>query len=279
MAKSTSVKSSLAVDPGAFALADVDPQAITVGPEHRKDAAEEMAELEGRVGELHDRLWAAAKAGASTSRLLIILQGMDTSGKGGAAKAFDRLLHPAGFVVVGFGVPTPEEKAHHFLWRHERALPTAGRITLFDRSHYEQVLVVRVHELGPWQSAYDEINEWEASLAADGVVFLKVMLHISREEQAERLLERLGDPAKHWKYNPHDVDERELWDSYQTSYEDMLRRCSTDVASWYVVPANRKWHRDWLLSQLLVETLESIPVEWPPTTFDPAVEAERVRAS
>lgn len=273
------MRSALAVDPGGFSLADVDPQEITVGPAERRDAAEEIAELEGRVGELHDRLWAAAKGGSSTRRLLIVLQGMDTSGKGGAAKAFDRLLRPAGFTVVGFGVPTPEEKAHHFLWRHERALPTAGRITLFDRSHYEQVLVVRVHELGPWQTAYDEINEWEATLASDGVTFLKVMLHISREEQAERLLERLADTTKHWKYNPHDVDERGLWDSYQTSYDDMLRRCSTDVARWHVVPANRKWHRDWLLSQLLVETLESIPVEWPPTTFDPAVEMDRVRAS
>jgi PPK2 family polyphosphate:nucleotide phosphotransferase len=269
----------LRVDPGSFALAERDPGALVAGPDERGGAEEEIAALEQRVGRLHDRLWAAAKAGGSTQRVLIVLQGMDTSGKGGAAKAFDRLLHPAGFVVVGFGVPTPEEKAHHFLWRHEQALPGPGRITLFDRSHYEQLLVVRVHDLGPWQTAYDEINAWEEALVADGVTLLKVMLHISRKEQEERLLERLADPTKHWKYNPHDVDERALWASYQTAYEDMLRRCSTDVAPWYVVPANRKWHRDWLLTQLLVETLESIPVEWPPTTFDPEVEAARVRAS
>jgi PPK2 family polyphosphate:nucleotide phosphotransferase len=204
---------------------------------------------------------------------------MDTSGKGGAAKAFDRLLHPAGFTTVGFGVPTEEEKAHHFLWRHERALPGHGRIVLFDRSHYEQVLVVRVHELAPWQTAFDEINAWEARLAAEGVTFLKVMLHISPKEQRERLLERLGDPTKRWKYNPRDVDERALWDRYQEAYEEMLLRCSTNVAPWYVVPANRKWHRDWLLSQLARETLRSIPVDWPPVDFDPAVEIARVKAS
>ena len=274
-----SVRDALRVDPTGFSLRDVDTRAVTIGPRHREDAEAEIVALEKHVGELHDRLWAAARAGTSRSRLLIVLQGMDTSGKGGAAKAFDRLLHPSGFVVVGFGKPTEEERAHHFLWRHERALPAAGRITLFDRSHYEQVLVVRVHELEPWQTAYDEIVDWEAALAAQGFTLLKVMLHISREEQAERLLERLADPTKHWKYNPGDVDERELWDAYQAAYEDMLRRCSTDVAPWFVVPADRKWHRDWLLSQLLAETLETIPADWPEATFDPEVEAARVRAS
>lgn len=277
--KPGSVRGALRVDPAHIRLAAIDPQEIRVGPTDRTDAAKDIVALEKRVGELHDRLWAAAKEAGSTHRLLIVLQGMDTSGKGGAAKAVDRLLHPAGFGVVGFGVPTPEEKAHHFLWRHERALPSAGRIVMFDRSHYEQVLVVRVHDLGPWQTAYDEINAWESGLVADGVTIVKVMLHISREEQQERLLERLADPTKHWKYKPHDVDERKLWDDYQTAYEEMLRRCSTDEAPWYVVPANRKWYRDWLLSQLLLETLEEIPVEWPPTTFEPAVEVERVRAS
>ncbi len=274
-----SVRDALRVDPRAFGLADVDPQAVVTGPQDRESAEREIVALERHVGQLHDRLWASAKGGLGDHRLLIVLQGMDTSGKGGAAKAFDRLLHPSGFVVVGFGKPTEEERAHHFLWRHERALPTAGRITLFDRSHYEQVLVVRVHELQPWQGAYDEINAWEAGLVAAGVTILKVMLHISKDEQAERLLERLADPTKHWKYNPADVDERGRWGEYQAAYEDMLRRCSTDVAPWFVVPANRKWHRDWLLSALLAETLEAIPVSWPEATFDPAVESERVRAS
>jgi len=152
-------------------------------------------------------------------------------------------------------------------------------VTLFNRSPYEQVLVVRVHSLEPWETAYDEINAWEARLAADGVAILKVMLHISREEQAERLLDRLADPTKHWKYAPADVDERAFWNDYQAAYEDALVRCSSDVAPWHVVPANRKWHRDWLLGQLVLETLEAIPVEWPAADFDPAVERERVRES
>jgi PPK2 family polyphosphate:nucleotide phosphotransferase len=274
-----SVRDALRVDPTQLDLEAIDPDQITVGPTDRKDAEEDIVALEKRVGELHDRLWAAAKVGGSAHRVLVVLQGMDTSGKGGAAKAFDRLLHPAGFAVVGFGVPTDEEKAHHFLWRHEQALPQAGKIVLFDRSHYEQVLVVRVHDLGPWQTAYDEINAWEAKLVADGVTIVKVMLHITRKEQRERLLDRLADPTKHWKYNPHDVDERKLWGDYRVAYEDMLRRCSTESAPWYVVPANHKWHRDWLLSQLLLETLEEIPVDWPPTTFDAAVETARVRES
>ena len=154
--------------------------------------------------------------------------------------------------------------------------PAPGRITLFDRSHYEQVLVVRVHGLQPWQDAYDEINTWESRLVAQGVTILKVMLHISKDEQGERLLKRLADPTKHWKYNPADVDEHQQWGDYQAAYEDMLRRCSTDVAPWFVVPANRKWHRDWLLSALLAETLEAIRVAWPKATFDPAVEARAV---
>lgn len=273
------MRDALRVDPATFSLAAIDPRDAALGPRHREGAEAEIVALEKPVGDLHDRLWASAKAGHGDHRLLIVLQGMDTSGKGGAAKAFDRLLHPAGFVVVGFGKPTDEEKSHHFLWRHERALPTAGRITLFDRSQYEQVLVVRVHELGPWETAYDEINAWEQGLVDDDVTILKVMLHISREEQAERLLDRLADPTKHWKYNPADVDERKLWDAYQRAYEDMLCRCSTEAAPWYVVPADRKWHRDWLLSRLLLETLAGIPTRWPEPGFDAAVEAERVRAS
>ena len=268
----------LRVDPARFRLADVDPGEFVAGPRHRDQARAECVALEERGAKLHDRLYAAAKASGSWHRLLIVLQGMDTSGKDGAAKAVDRLLHPA-FRVVGFGRPTPEEKAHHFLWRYERQLPAPGGITLFNRSPYEQVLVVRVHALEPWESAYDEINDWEARQAGEGTTILKAMLHISREEQAERLLARLADPTKYWKYEPGDVDERSFWDDYQAAYEEALVRCSTPAAPWHVIPANRKWHRDWLLSHLVVETLESIPVEWPPADFDPEAEAARVRRS
>lgn len=269
----------LRVRPESFRLADVDPDEVVAGPDDRDEARAEIAALEEEVADLHERLWAAARAGGSRQRLLIVLQGMDTSGKGGAAKAVDRLLDPAGFAVVGFGKPTDEEKAHHYLWRHERQLPEPGRVRLWDRSHYEQVLVVRVHELGPWEGAYDEINAWEDALVRDGLTLLKVMLHISREEQAERLLARLADPDKHWKYNPADVDERKLWDAYQAAYEDALTRCSTDAAPWHVVPANHKWHRDWLVAHLVLETLREMDPRYPPGDFDVEAEIARVEAS
>jgi PPK2 family polyphosphate:nucleotide phosphotransferase len=277
-ASRTPLRDLLSVDPATFRLAELDPDAIVAGPDDKGAARRECAALEERVSELHDRLFAAAKRAGSRRRLLIMVQGMDTSGKDGAAKAIDRLLHPS-FAVVGFGKPTPEERAHHFLWRYDRRVPAPGEITLFNRSPYEQVLVVRVHSLEPWKAAYDEINAWEARLADDGVTILKAMLLISREEQAERLIDRLDNPTKHWKYSPGDVDERARWDDYQAAYEDALVRCSTPVAPWHVIPANRKWHRDWLLSHLVAETLESIPVDWPEGEFDPAVEKERVRRS
>lgn len=268
----------LRVEPGSFRLSDIDPNAIAAGPHDKERARAECASLEAPVSELHDRLFAAAKRTGSPHRLLILMQGMDTSGKDGAAKQIDRLLHPS-FVVVGFGRPTVEEKRHHFLWRYDRHVPEPGEVVLFNRSPYEQVLVVRVHSLEPWESAYDEVNAWERRLVEEGTTLLKVMLHISRDEQAERLLDRLDDPTKHWKYEPADVDERAYWDDYQAAYQDVLVRCSTPVAPWHVVPANHKWHRDWLLSHLLVETLRSIPVEWPPADFDPEGEKERVRRS
>ena len=280
MAKSNraSVRDLLRVDPSTFRLSEVDPDAIVAGPRHKHEARAECAALEERASDLHDRLFAAARRSGSPHRLLILLQGMDTSGKDGAAKAVDRLLHPL-FAVVGFGRPTPEEQAHHFLWRYRQHVPPPGAITLFNRSAYEQVLVVRVHSLAPWEGAYDEINAWEAELVSEATTILKIMLHISRDEQAARLLARLDDPTKRWKYEPGDVDERAFWDDYQAAYQDALVRCSTAVAPWYVVPANHKWHRDWLVSHLLVEALESIPVEWPAAELDLAHERARVRAS
>jgi PPK2 family polyphosphate:nucleotide phosphotransferase len=264
-----------------FRLADVDAGAVVAGPESREAAGTEALALEGETSDLHERLWAASKGGGSQA-LLIVIQGMDTSGKGGAAKVFDRLLDPNGFGVVSFGVPTEEERAHHYLWRHEREVPAAGRVKVHDRSHYETVLVERVRHLvddDVWQARYDEINAWEAGLAAKGVTVLKCMLHISKDEQRQRLLDRLADSTKLWKYNPGDVDERALWDDYQAAYQDALVRCSTDVSPWYVVPADRKWHRDWLLAHLLVETLRTMDPQYPGVEFDVEAERERVAAS
>jgi PPK2 family polyphosphate:nucleotide phosphotransferase len=207
---------------------------------------------------------------------------MDTSGKGGAMKAIDRISEPLGLRMVSFGPPTKEEKRRHYLWRVEQKLPPPGSIGIFDRSHYEDVLIVRVRDLVPpevWGGRYDEINAWERKLADDGMVFLKCMLHISKEEQQQRLLDRLADPTKHWKYNPGDVDERLLWDQYQEAYQVALTQCSADCAPWYVIPADRKWHRDWLLTHMVIETLREMNPQYPQMDYDVEAETARVKAS
>jgi PPK2 family polyphosphate:nucleotide phosphotransferase len=264
-----------------FDLAAIDPEVVAHGPEDRDVARAACLALEEEASELHEKLWAESRKGGNRS-VLICLQGMDTSGKGGATKAIDRLLDPLGFSVTGFGAPNDEEKQHDYLWRHERALPEVGKVRLWDRSHYETVLIERVRGFVPeetWRGRYDEINAWEAGLNERGVTVIKFMLHISRDEQKQRLLERLGDPTKHWKYNPGDVDERALWDDYQAAYSDALTKCSTEGAPWYVVPANHKWHRDWILSNVLVETLRAMNLSYPPGDFDVAAEVARVEAS
>ncbi len=257
------------------------PRSIVNGPEDRESARAACVSLEAEAADLHEKLWAESRKGGNRS-VLICLQGMDTSGKGGATKAIDRLLDPLGFSVTGFGAPSDEEKEHDYLWRHERALPEVGKVRLWDRSHYETVLIERVRGFVPedtWRARYDEINGWEAGLNERGVTVIKFMLHISRDEQKQRLLERLADPTKHWKYNPGDVDERGLWDDYQAAYSDALTRCSTDGSPWYVVPANHKWHRDWILSNVLVETLRAMNLSYPPGDFDVDAEVARVEAS
>jgi len=279
-ANAASVRDLLRVAPD-FDLRAADARRIVAGPDDKARARAEALTLEDEVTHLQERLYAEMKGGGR-QRLLVVLQGMDTSGKGGAVKAIGRISEPVGLRVAGFGPPTKEELRHHYLWRINKALPPAGSIGVFDRSHYEDVLIVRVRNLVPpdvWGARYDEINAWEKKLSDGGLTILKVMLHISRDEQRQRLLDRLDDPTKYWKYNPGDVDERELWDLYQEAYQAALTKCSTDVAPWFVVPADRKWHRDWLLSHLLVETLREMAPQYPPVDFDVAVEKERVRAS
>ncbi|MGB7981677.1 MAG: polyphosphate kinase 2 family protein [Candidatus Nanopelagicales bacterium] len=225
------VRAHYRVGPG-FDLGAIDPELVAHGPQDRAAAREATAALEREAAELHEQLWAQSRKG-SRRWVLICLQGMDTSGKGGATKAIDRLLDPLGFSVTGFGAPSDEEQRHDFLWRHERALPEVGKVRLWDRSHYETVLIERVRGLvapQTWQARYGQINDWEADLAARGVTVIKVMLHISRDEQEQRLLDRLADPTKHWKDNPKDIDERALWDEYQAACNDALTRCSTDTA-------------------------------------------------
>ena len=265
------IRDLLRVEPGsAFRLSDVDPRSTPGTSAGKAEAREQLALLGPRLADLQERLYAGARHG-DRRRVLVVLQGMDTSGKGGAVEAVAGLVNPAGVRVTGFGKPTEEERAHDFLWRIEKALPAAGLLGFFDRSHYEDVLIVRVHDLVPpaeWEQRYARINDWEAELAAQGVTLLKVMLHLSEQEQRERLLARLDDPAKHWKINPGDIVERGHWAAYQEAYEAALTRCSTDVAPWHVLPADRKWYRNWALGHLLLETLEELDLQWPAPELD-----------
>jgi PPK2 family polyphosphate:nucleotide phosphotransferase len=266
-----SVGDLLRVPPGGpFLLADVDPRSTPGTELDKKQATAEVAEIGAELADLQERLWAESRTGGHR-RVLLVLQGMDTSGKGGAVKKVVGNVNPAGVKVVGFGAPTEQERRHDFLWRIEKALPPEGTIGVFDRSHYEDVLIVRVHDLVPpseWESRYDRINDWEARLVEQGTVLLKVMLHLSYEEQRERLLARLDDPTKLWKVNPGDVEERRHWAEYQEAYEVALIRCSTPSAPWYVLPADRKWYRNWALSHLLRETLEGMDLRWPSPDLD-----------
>ncbi|MET9952031.1 PPK2 family polyphosphate kinase [Streptomyces sp. NPDC006339] len=225
-----------------------------------------------RLAELQERLYAASTAG-DRRRVLLVLQGMDTSGKGGTVKHVIGHLNPSGCRVHAFKAPTAEERAHPFLWRVTRALPHAGEIGIFDRSHYEDVLIARVRGLVPpaeLEERYGEIDAFERSLADDGVTLVKVFLHLSYEEQRDRLLERLDNPDKHWKFSPGDIDERALWPAYQEAYEIALARCATDRTPWYLVPADRKWYRNWAISTLLLEHLEELDPRYPKGDFDVA---------
>ena len=234
-----------------------------------------------RLGELQERLWAESRGGGTRS-LLLVVQGMDTAGKGGIMRHVVGSADPQGVRHTAFKAPTAEERAHDFLWRIRRALPLPGELGVFDRSHYEDVLVVRVHDLVPravWSRRYATINRFEASVVAKGTTVLKVMLHLGKDEQQERLAARLEDPTKYWKYNPGDVDERARWDAYQEAYQVALTRCSTDAAPWYVVPADRKWYARWAVQQLLLDALADLDPQWPAADFDVEAERKRVAAS
>ena len=260
-----------------FRLADVDPRS-TPGFEGKKaDGKAALAAGVPGLSDLQERLWAQSRGGDRRA-VLLVLQGMDTSGKGGIMRHVVGAVDPQGVRHTAFAAPTPAELEHDFLWRIRRALPEPGKIGVFDRSHYEDVLVVRVHDLVPravWQRRYATINRFERGVQAGGTTLVKVMLHISRDEQKERLAERLDRPEKHWKYNPGDIDERLHWDAYQEAYQVALTRCTTDEAPWHVVPADRKWYARWAVQQLLVDALTAIDPQWPPADFD--VEAEKAR--
>ncbi|MCV7219970.1 polyphosphate kinase 2 family protein [Mycolicibacterium elephantis] len=259
-------------------VADIDPRATPGFDGDKSDGAERQSERSTRLAELQELLYANHRARDDHRSVLLVLQGMDAAGKGGIVKHVVGAVNPMGVRYTAFGKPTEEELAHHYLWRIRKALPPAGHIGVFDRSHYEDVLVVRVHDLVPpeeWEPRYDEINAFERELVDGGMTLVKVAMFISLDEQKEQLLERLDDPTKHWKYNSGDVDERRLWPKYQEVYQAMLDRTSTDFAPWHVVPSDRRWYSRLAITELLIEALKRLDLSWPPADFD--IETERRR--
>jgi PPK2 family polyphosphate:nucleotide phosphotransferase len=270
----------LGLSPGPVDLATFDPGGKPGFSGGKRDGKAALVEMEDEMVDLQTKLSAQAYTGGHR-RLLLVLQGMDTSGKGGVVKHAVGLFNPGGTRIRSFGAPTKEELAHDFLWRIGKETPQAGQITIFDRSHYEDVLIGRVRSLAPPEEIerrYDAINDFERRLVDDGTTIVKCMLHISAEEQRERLLARLEDPTKVWKFKPEDVDDRALWDDYRAAYEVALERCDTPWAPWYVVPSNRKWYRTLAVASLLRDALRAMGLSWPEPDFDVAEQRRRLEA-
>jgi len=275
--KVTSFRELLRCPPGPVDLSQFRPRATPGLKGGKREARKALPDLSQRLADLQERLYASGKAG-DQRRLLLVLQGMDTSGKDGVVKHVLGAVNPMGCHIQAFSAPTKQELAHDFLWRIRQALPAAGQLGVFDRSHYEDVLVVRVRDLAPravWSRRYATINRFEQRLAADGYTVVKCFLHISPQAQKKRLLARLDNPAKYWKYNPGDVDDRMLWPSFQQAYAAVLDRCNTDAAPWYVIPSDRKWYRNYAITRLLIDVLEGLELGWPSADF--SVDAERAR--
>jgi len=227
----------------------------------KADALDLINEQSAKLFDLQQLLYAD-----NTRKVLVVLQGMDTSGKDGTIKHVFKMVNPLGVKVANFKRPNDVELEHDYLWRVHRNTPASGELTIFNRSHYEDVLVVRVHDLVPepvWKLRYQHIRDFEQMLADEGTVIRKFFLHISKEKQRERLQERLDNPAKHWKFEHGDIEERTYWDAYTDAYEEAISRTSTIDAPWYVIPSDRKWFRNLLVSRILVETLESLDLTYP----------------
>jgi len=257
----TDLRKTLKVEPGRkVRLASLDPN-VKFGFE-KGSAADLTAKNLERMTDLQDRLWAEAKRS-----VLIVLQGIDAAGKDGTIHKVMEAFNPQGCPVSSFKVPNSEELAHDFLWRIHKRVPGKGEIGIFNRSHYEDVLVVRVHDIVPksvWSKRYDEINDFERMLSDTGTTIVKLFLSIDRDEQRQRFQERYDDPKKRWKFSMGDLDERKLWDQYQAAFDDMLSKTSTDWAPWYVIPANRNWLRNLAVSTIVADTLEGLKPAYPP---------------
>jgi len=255
------------IEPGADVdLAGVDPRGTGGAPGDKAETRAASAALRAELDELQAKLMAEQRRS-----LLVVLQALDAGGKDGTIRSVFEGVNPQGCRVTGFKVPSDEERAHDFLWRIHRELPARGEIGIFNRSHYEDVLVVRVHELVPedvWRERYRTIVDFERGLHADGTRIVKLFLHISADEQRQRLQERLDDPRKRWKFRRGDLDERKLWDDYQAAYRDALARTSTEHAPWYAIPADRNWYRDWAVLTVLVEALRELDPRYPEPSED-----------
>lgn len=265
-----------------FSLEDVDPDSTPGYEGNNGDGAKALADGHSELGALQERLYASTRSGVRNESVLLILQAMDTAGKGGIVRHVVGTMDPQGVAVAAFKKPTSNELAHDFLWRIEKRLPERGFIGVFDRSHYEDVLIGKVRKLAPKaeiERRYDAINDFESLVVDSGTRIVKVMLHISREEQRERLAERLDRPDKYWKYNPGDVDERMLWDDYMRAYQTVFERNSTELAPWYVVPANAKWYARLAVQELLLAELRRIDPQWPAADFDIDEEKRRLAES
>lgn len=266
-----------------FQLDDVDP-ASTPGLSGADDVDEVFNDRDDELDELQEKLYANGRAGnEQAGSVLLVLQGMDTAGKGGIVRhVIGATMDIQGVHVKAFGRPTEEEAAHDFLWRFEPHLPKPGQIVVFDRSHYEDVLVQRVKQMAPPEEIerrYGAIVDFEAELAARGTKIIKIMPHISREFQAENLRKRIENPKKHWKFNPGDIEDRKLWSQFMAAYQIAMTRTSTDVAPWYCVPSDNKKYCRAVVKTLLADALDSLDLKWPKADFNPEVELKRLAES
>ncbi|MCD1286841.1 MULTISPECIES: PPK2 family polyphosphate kinase [unclassified Brevibacterium] len=271
----------LRVDDG-FELDEVDPHSTPGYEGNKKSGRRDLQYCTGELDDLQERLFAAHHDEESGPAVLLVLQAMDTAGKGGIVRHVVGSVDPQGIELAAFKKPTEKELAHDFLWRIRPRVPGPGMIGVFDRSHYEDVLIGKVRELADKaeiERRYAAINDFEAELAEAGVRIIKVMLHISPDEQKDRLMERLDRPDKHWKYNPGDVDERLLWPDYMQAYQTAFERTSTEAAPWYVIPADRKWYARLAVQRLLLGALREIDPQWPAADYDVSVERERLAES
>jgi PPK2 family polyphosphate:nucleotide phosphotransferase len=265
--KAKSMRERLRVAPGKRIALDRKLAESTPGIEEREEADAEFAAAHQHLGELQYKMFVDGRFG-----LLIVLQAIDGGGKDSTIRRVFSAFNPQGCTVTSFKVPSAEELRHDFLWRIHKAVPARGQVGVFNRSHYEDVLVVRVDKLVPkqvWSARYEQINVFERGLDANGIRVVKFLLHISKDEQRKRLEDRLRDPTKLWKFDPQDLEKRKQWDEYREAFEDAVAKCNTAQAPWFVIPANLKWYRNYAIARILVETLKEFPLQWPKPKVDP----------